>query len=85
MAQALTQSDALQQVAGVFAGIFAAFQLHRQHDVFQCVKAVEQLKGLKHKADMFGANPGALVFVQGAQRAPCEDDFACTGQVEPGQ
>lgn len=44
MGQALAQADALQQLRGAFAGILAAVQLQRQHDVFQCIEAVEQLE-----------------------------------------
>ena len=85
MAQALPQPDALQQVPRVIARVCAALQLHRQHDVFQRIEAVEQLKRLEYKTDVFGTNPGALVFIQRAQGVPGEDDFACAGQVEPGQ
>ncbi len=42
--QAFAQPHALQQVAGFFAGVLAAFEFHRQHDVFQCIQAVEQLE-----------------------------------------
>lgn len=42
--QALAKAYALKQVASLFAGVLAAFKLHRQHDVFQRIEAVEQLE-----------------------------------------
>jgi len=42
--QALAQADPFEQVPGALAGVFAAVQLQRQHDVLQGVEAVEQLE-----------------------------------------
>ena len=64
MGQALAQADPLQQLGGTCAGVFAAVEFQRQHDVFQGVETVEQLKGLEHKTDMLGANARALIFIE---------------------
>ncbi|MNN08419.1 hypothetical protein D3C81_1212720 [compost metagenome] len=85
MTQALAQAHPLKQVAGMLAGIAAAVQLQRQHDVFQGIEAVEQLERLEHETDMLSAYPGALVFVQGAEVMPGQGHRACTGQVETGE
>ncbi|MNI91649.1 hypothetical protein D3C73_1493470 [compost metagenome] len=69
----------------MFAGVAATVQFQRQHDVFQGVKAVEQLERLEHEAHMFGAYPRALVFVQRAEVVACEGHRACAGQVQAGQ
>lgn len=83
--QALAQAYTFQQVPGAFAGVFAAVQLQRQHDVFQRVEAVEQLERLEHEAHVLGTDACALVFVQGAEGLAGEGDFAAAGQVEAGQ
>ena len=85
MGQALAQADALQQLRGAFAGILAAVQFQRQHDVFQCIEAVEQLERLEDETDMLGADPRPLVFIQRAEGLAGERDFAAAGQVEAGQ
>ena len=85
VSQALAQADTFQQVPGAFAGVFAAVQLQRQHDVFQRVEAVEQLERLKYEANVLGTDTCALVFVEGAEGLPGEGDFAAAGQVEAGQ
>ncbi|MNC35383.1 hypothetical protein D3C75_838670 [compost metagenome] len=85
MGQALPQADPLQQLGGAAAGILAAIELQRQHDVFQGVEAVEQLERLEHEAHMFGAHPRALVFIQRPQVVASEDDLAGAGLVEAGE
>ncbi|MNO85560.1 hypothetical protein D3C76_769330 [compost metagenome] len=85
VAQAFAQANPFEQGAGLFAGVAAAVELQRQHDVFQCVEAVEQLERLEHEADMFGAHACPLVLVQRAQVVAREDYFAGTGPVESGQ
>ncbi len=64
VAQPLAQTYSFKQGAGRGAGVGLTFQLQRQHDVFQGIEAVEQLKGLKDKTDMLGPQAGALVFIQ---------------------
>lgn len=83
--QALAETDPLQQFGGAFAGVFAAIEFQRQHDVFQGVEAVEQLEGLKDETHVFGTDSRALVFVEIAQALPREDDFAAAWQVEAGE
>ena len=67
---------------GALAGVGAAFQLQRQHDVFQCVQAVEQLERLEHEAHMLGTHAGALVLVEVFQRVAGQDDFAVAGTIQ---
>ncbi len=85
VAQALAQADALQQLTGVFARIAPAFKLQRQHDVLQRVEAVEQLERLKHEADVFGADLGALVFIERGEVLAGQDDRAGAGPVKAGE
>ncbi|MNV85920.1 hypothetical protein D3C71_1799060 [compost metagenome] len=85
MGQALAESNPLQQLRGPAAGVFAAIELQRQHDVFQGVEAVEQLERLKHEADMLGAYPRALVFIQCGQVVPGQGDSAVARQIEAGE
>ncbi|MOA16086.1 hypothetical protein D3C78_1362800 [compost metagenome] len=85
VAQALTQADPFEQAAGMFAGVAATVQFQGQHDVFQGVKAVEQLERLEHEAHMFGTYPRALVFVQRAEVVACEGHRAGAGQVQAGK
>src|SRR5690606_20317832 len=85
MAKALAEPDPLEQVAGLLPGIAMAFQLQWQHDVFQSIQAVEQLEGLEDEADVLGAHPRTLVFVQRAELATGQADIAGTGQVEAGE
>jgi acyl-CoA thioesterase-1 len=83
VAQALAQADPLEQ-GGAFAGIFAAVELQRQHDVFQGIEAVEQLERLEDEADVLGAHAGALVFVEVLRSWPAR--MTCrAGQVEAGE
>ncbi|MNO06710.1 hypothetical protein D3C81_2286020 [compost metagenome] len=62
----MAQADPLEQLGGAFAGVFAAIEFQGQHDVFQGIEAVEQLKGLEYKTDMLGANARPLIFIERA-------------------
>lgn len=84
VAQALAQADPLEQVAGVFAGIAAAVELQRQHDVLQGVEAVEQLERLEHEPHVLGSHLGTLVLVERAEVVSGQDYLAGAGPVEPG-
>ena len=83
--QALAEADAIEQVAGAFAGVRAAFELQRQHDVLQGIEAVEQLERLEDEADVLGAHAGTLVLVEVGEGVAGQADVAGTGQIEPGE
>lgn len=83
--QALTEADALEQFGRTLTRVFATVEFQRQHDVFQRIEAVEQLKRLEDEANVLGANTCALVFIEIAQALPGEDDFAAARQVEAGE
>lgn len=85
VSQALAQADPLQQFRGAFTGILATVQLQRQHDVFQRIEAIEQLERLEDKADMLGADPRPLVFIQRTEGLSGESHFTAAGQVQAGQ
>jgi acyl-CoA thioesterase-1 len=44
MSEALAEAHALEQFGSPFTSIFTAVEFQRQHDVFQGIEAVEQLK-----------------------------------------
>ena len=81
----VAEADPFEQRDGAAAGVAAAFQFQRQHDVLRGGEAVEQLEGLEHEADVLGAHPGALVLVEAAERLAGQHYLAATGQVEPGE
>ncbi|MCY1347549.1 hypothetical protein D9M69_336600 [compost metagenome] len=85
MAEARAEADPLQQAGGTLAGIAAALQFERQHDVLQRIEVVEQLEGLEHEADVLGAHLGALVLVEVAEVVADQRDRAVAGQVEAGE
>src|SRR5690606_35899792 len=68
MMQSGAKAYTVQQVASPLLRIAAAVQFQRQHDVFQRIETVEQLEGLKDKANMLGSHSGALIFIQRAKQ-----------------
>ena len=83
--QTMPQAHPLKQGACPLAGIGMAFQLQRQHDVFQSIEAVEQLERLEHETDLLGAQARTLVFIELAQILAGQVDAATAGQVEAGE
>ena len=60
---AIGETDAGQDFLGRFSGHRVCGEFQRQHDVFQCGKAGQQLKGLEHEADPLGPKAGTPVLI----------------------
>lgn len=85
MGHPLGQTDPLEQRGGALACIGTAMKLQRQHHVFQCGEATEQLEGLEYETHVIGAQRRTLVFVESRQSAPGQLYLAVSGQVEAGK
>ena len=60
-------------------------EFERQHHVFERRHAQQQLEILEHESDQLGTDLRTAVFIESAQAAPVQYDFAVTGRIETGQ
>ena len=74
--QALTQADTIQQFPGGLAWMRRLRQFERQHHVFECGQAMQQLEILEHKTDHLGPELCAPVFIKLVEIAAINNDLA---------
>jgi hypothetical protein len=84
MPEPLGQADARQHLHGGLAGVLAAGQFQRQHDVLQRGQVAQQLEALEDETHLLRTQRGAVVFIDGKNILPGKAHGAAGGGIEPG-
>ena len=85
MAESRLEAHLPEHHARFRAGVPAAGELQRQHDVLERRQRRHEVEGLEHEADVACSRCGTSIFVQRREFGAFEPDPACARLVEAGQ
>src|SRR5215472_14063144 len=83
MIAAFAQAHGIELAGGTIEGVRTAAELESDRDVFQRRHGGDQMKGLKHDADVSPAKAGERVLIEAAEIMTCDHDGAPIGAFEP--